>query len=121
MRKLLSLMSVLILINAFGCGGNKTTTVTGDDAGNLNDLTVGEEEIMEEIDIELKEDIDTLEAIIMDETADSNDCVALKDEELKKTCEQKFIYDKAVADKDKNMCGQLESTGDQEMCVAEIE
>lgn len=120
MKKLLSMMAVLMLVNAFGCG-DKTTTVTDDDVEHIDDSTVGEEEVTEEMSPELEKDINTLETIITDETATSSDCATIVDEELKKTCEQSFIYNSAVANKDKSICGQLENTADQEMCVGEIE
>ena len=120
-------MAMLTVINSFGCGEVEDDISTGED-----EITVGEDETVTEdttngedtvsiaTDSGTEEDISNLEAIITDATADSEDCAIINDIDIKKTCEQGFIYKQAVSEKDKDMCGELENITDQEMCVAEI-
>jgi len=122
MKKTISILALALLLGSFGCGEDSLEdTDDGITAGDV-EVDVESGEVSEETsNPEIEQDLTTLESIITDSSTTSGDSSSIGDEELKKTCEQKFIYDEAVSTKDKGMCGELENVSDQETCVAEVE
>lgn len=116
MKKTFAIIAIFSLICAAGCEESETS-----ETNNQENVEIENATISEETNTILEEDINILESIIADETAGSDDCAAINDEELKKTCEQGFIYKKAISEKNKDICAELENETDQETCAAEIE
>lgn len=111
---------ILALVGTGGCIFQKKTTET-------DEVEVTEVEVIEEVTeeasdavVQLEESVDVYEAILESENADSSDCADIEEDIIRETCEQKFIYEEAVASGDTSNCSDLNEEADQEMCVAEI-
>lgn len=120
MKRSLAILMILALVGTGGCIFQKKTTET-------DEVEVTEVEVIEEVTeeasdavVQLEESVDVYEAILESENADSSDCADIEEDIIRETCEQKFIYEEAVASGDTSNCSDLNEEADQEMCVAEI-
>ncbi|MFH1298898.1 MAG: hypothetical protein ABII07_03645 [Patescibacteria group bacterium] len=117
MRKFTAILLLIGLISLSGCIFEKK----GDDTEGLTEEIEAVEDIEPSKEAkEILKDTETYAEILMDEKAKSSDCNDIDNAEIKETCEQKFIYDSAIAAKDSSKCEQLSELADQEMCMAEI-
>lgn len=135
MKKFIALISILLLLGASGCLLERTDVEETTDEEVVEEVTEEEtveeateeevveitEEDMAEGDAEFAESVDVFSEIINDENSDSSDCENIADDDLRKSCEQRFIYENAVESGKTNDCYDLDNEVDQEMCVEEIE
>ena len=129
MKKFLVLLVILLLVvggwyflsqDAPADTVEDGTEVVEDVVEDTEEVTGDDDETVEEEDDELEAALDIYEEILDDENADSGDCAGIEDEEIMKTCEQRFIYEGAVAAGDAGMCDDLDDDYDVDKFVEEI-
>ena len=119
MKKILATCSILLITSfAYGCKNeNPETDIISDQEETVEEG--GAEEVSEETTAGLEE-VEKYEEILNDDASTAENCSEIENAEVKLTCEQKFIYEKAVGNKDATMCEQLENQTDQESCVSDV-
>ena len=73
-----------------------------------------------EVNEELEADVNILKEIVADGNATAESCETIADPDIKESCEQKFIYETAVANGDEDMCAELLNEYDQEKCLENL-
>ncbi len=128
MKKTITIIMLLALCSLLTINGCWLQEKDGDAELEVDETTVDEvvveEEVAEEeeetVDVTVEEGVDALTEIIENEEATEEDCASIENEEIRDTCEQRFIYETAVETGDTSMCEQLTNEYDQESCVEEI-